>query len=72
MPENWKIRFLVIEEELKNPLTEYCEEHFGDAVKILRPSKRVGFIVGKNLGARQATGDVIVFLEPHCEASPGW
>jgi polypeptide N-acetylgalactosaminyltransferase len=53
-------------------LTEYCEEHFGDAVKILRSSKRVGFIVGKNLGARQATGDVIVFLEPHCEASPGW
>ncbi len=37
-------------EELKQKLDDYCEEHFGDIVKILRPPKRLGLIAAKNYG----------------------
>ena len=59
-------------EEMKEPLDKYCEEHFGDIVKILRPPKRLGLIAAKNFGARQATGDVVVFFDAHIEANAGW
>jgi polypeptide N-acetylgalactosaminyltransferase len=57
---------------MKQPLDDYCEEHFGDIVKILRAPKRLGLIAAKNYGGRHATGDVVVFLDAHIEASPGW
>ena len=41
-------------------------------IRILRPPKRLGLIAAKNYGGRRAIGDVVVFLDAHCEASPGW
>ena len=35
---------------MKQKLDDYCEEHFGDIVKILRPPKRLGLIAAKNYG----------------------
>ncbi len=58
--------------ELGKPLEEYCEEHFGDIVRIIRAPKRLGLIAAKNYGGRNATGDVIVFLDAHIEANVGW
>ncbi|CAF1122170.1 unnamed protein product [Adineta ricciae] len=59
-------------EEMGAPLDEYCEEHFGDLVRILRAPTRLGLIKAKNYGAKNATGDVVVFLDAHCEANAGW
>lgn len=59
-------------EELKQPLTDYCQEHFGDIVRIHRSEKRLGLIVAKNFGGKQAIGDVIIFLDAHIEATEGW
>ena len=57
---------------MKKPLDDYCEKHFGNIVKILRPTKRLGLIAAKNYGGRYATGDVLVFLDAHIEATTGW
>lgn len=59
-------------EEVKKPLDDYCEQHFGDIVRILRPEKRLGLIAAKNYGGRRAKGDVLVFLDAHIEATAGW
>jgi polypeptide N-acetylgalactosaminyltransferase len=59
-------------QEVKLPLENYCKKHFGDIVKIYRPTKRLGLIAAKNYGARKATGDVLVFLDAHIEATTGW
>jgi hypothetical protein len=59
-------------DDVKKPLDDYCEKHFGDIVKIYRATKRLGLIAGKTFGARKATGDVIVFLDAHIEATDGW
>jgi polypeptide N-acetylgalactosaminyltransferase len=59
-------------DELKQKLEDYCDEYFGDIVRILRTPKRLGLIAAKNFGGRNATGDVVVFLDAHCEATEGW
>ena len=41
-------------------------------MRILRTPKRLGLIAAKNFGGRNATGDVVVFLDAHCEATEGW
>ena len=67
-----KIKNFIKIEELKQKLDDYCAENFGDIVRILRPPKRLGLIAAKNYGGQNATGDVIVFLDAHCEATNGW
>ncbi|XP_023319675.1 N-acetylgalactosaminyltransferase 7 [Eurytemora carolleeae] len=41
-------------------------------VRISRNKKREGLIVSKNLGVLQATGEVVVFLDAHCEVGLNW
>ena len=42
-----------------------------DGVTLVSPGENLGFGAGNNLGARQATGDALVFLNPDTVVSPG-
>jgi len=42
-----------------------------DGVTVVRPGANVGFAAGNNLGAREARGDALVFLNPDTVAAPG-
>ncbi|VDN05065.1 unnamed protein product [Thelazia callipaeda] len=57
--------------ELKNKLKEYIKR-FGGIVRLKRASKRQGLIRAKLMGAEEAKGDVLVFLDSHCEVTEGW
>jgi len=41
-------------------------------VRMLRTPNRSGLIRARTYGANNATADIIVFLDSHCEASDGW
>lgn len=56
--------------QLKSALSEYVARLEG--VKLLRSNKRLGAIRARMLGATRATGDVLVFMDSHCECHPGW
>lgn len=55
---------------LKSALSEYISRI--DGVKLIRSNKRLGVIGGRMLGAARATGEILVFMDPHCECHPGW
>lgn len=58
----------------KGELGEVFEEYVKTLckVKIIRAEKRSGLIKARILGAVEATGDVLVFLDSHCEVTEGW
>ncbi|XP_053118137.1 polypeptide N-acetylgalactosaminyltransferase 15 isoform X3 [Hemicordylus capensis] len=55
---------------LKSSLSEYISKLVG--VKLIRSNKRLGVIRCRMLGAARATGDVVVFMDSHCECHKGW
>ncbi|XP_036999853.2 polypeptide N-acetylgalactosaminyltransferase 15 isoform X2 [Artibeus jamaicensis] len=56
--------------QLRTALSEHVARLEG--VKLLRSNKRLGAIRARMLGATRATGDVLVFMDAHCECHPGW
>lgn len=42
-----------------------------DGVRVVAPGENVGFAAGSNFGARQASGEVLVFLNPDTVVAPG-
>lgn len=57
-------------EHLKVALEEYMVRF--PKVRILRTKKREGLIRTRLLGAGLAKGEVITFLDSHCEANVNW
>lgn len=58
---------------LKEELEEYIKERFEPGlVNLHRNKERLGLINTRSNGARFATGDVIIFLDAHCECGPNW
>lgn len=60
-------------EYLKKPLDDYVAANYPDGkVKVLRHALREGLIRARITGAQFAVGEVLVFLDSHCEAHPNW
>ncbi|XP_054462337.1 polypeptide N-acetylgalactosaminyltransferase 15-like [Anoplopoma fimbria] len=55
---------------LKSVLSEYVS-HL-DKVRLIRSTKRLGVGGCRNLGAARAAGEVLVFMDSHCECQKGW
>ncbi|ESP00759.1 hypothetical protein LOTGIDRAFT_173115 [Lottia gigantea] len=58
-------------EGLLPKLRTYLSNHL-PAVKLVTSAERLGLIRARIFGARKATGEVLVFLDSHCEVNDGW
>ncbi|XP_074538251.1 polypeptide N-acetylgalactosaminyltransferase 6 [Halichoeres trimaculatus] len=59
-----------VEEHLKTQLDEYVQQL--KIVKVMRQPERKGLITARMLGASVAQGEVLTFLDAHCECFHGW
>ena len=55
-------------------LAAQLENYMADfpKVRIIREKERVGLIRARLSGARHAKGDVLTYLDSHCECTQGW
>lgn len=58
--------------ELQGKLERYIETQLPSKVRLVRLKERQGLIRARLAGAKEATGEVIIFLDSHCEATLGW
>ena len=57
-------------ENLKKPLEEQVSQF--EKVKVLRMPQREGLVRARLRGAEVSRGEVLTFLDSHCEATEGW
>ncbi|KAA0197350.1 hypothetical protein HAZT_HAZT008625, partial [Hyalella azteca] len=48
------------------------EERWGSKVRLIRNKEREGLIRTRTIGAEQARGEVVLFLDAHCEVNKNW
>ncbi|OZC08256.1 hypothetical protein X798_04735 [Onchocerca flexuosa] len=58
-------------EHLKGRLDVYLKQ-FNGKVKLIRNAEREGLIRTRSIGAKEAVGDVVIFLDAHCEVNINW
>ncbi len=61
----------MIVEHLGSKLEDYIEK-FSGKVRLLRNKEREGLIRTRSRGAVSAKGEVILFLDAHCEVGYNW
>lgn len=59
-------------EELQGLLDYYIKTRLPKKVRLIRLNERRGLVQARLVGAKNATGNVLTFLDAHCEVIIHW
>ena len=71
-PKDRVLEIIVVDDSSDPPTEEELVKMNIPNLKIVRNEERQGLIRAKTIGARAAKGDILVFLDAHIRAYPGW
>ncbi|BES96786.1 polypeptide N-acetylgalactosaminyltransferase [Nesidiocoris tenuis] len=57
---------------LGKDLDDYVETQLPVPTRVIRSKERIGLIKARLVGAREAKGHILTFLDAHCECTTGW
>ena len=60
------------EREFLKSALEFALKEISVPAHVIHTDSRIGLIKARLLGAKKATGDVLTFLDAHCECTKGW
>lgn len=61
------------EKDAEKEVMQYAAANWPSSlVRMIRTERREGLIRAKVFGSRKATGEVLVFLDSHCEVNQMW
>ncbi|KAK4470909.1 hypothetical protein MN116_006419 [Schistosoma mekongi] len=69
---NKKVIEIILVDDFSNPPIEDHIKTFNKIIRIIRNQKRLGLIKSRMNGARNATGEILVFLDAHVETLNHW
>ncbi|RWS11020.1 polypeptide N-acetylgalactosaminyltransferase 11-like protein [Dinothrombium tinctorium] len=58
--------------EFEDKMEKFVESNFDGKVKLLKTPERFGLIRARIYAAHHASGDVLIFLDSHCEVNNNW
>ena len=66
------LEVIFIDDESYPPASDVIDGMNNPLIRIIRNDERQGLIRAKSQGARESSGDVIIYLDAHIRAYPGW
>ena len=71
-PGNRLLEIIVVDDASDPPAADELDKMNIPKLTVVRNEERQGLIRAKTIGARAAKGDILIFLDAHIRAYPGW
>jgi glycosyltransferase involved in cell wall biosynthesis len=71
-PKDLLLEILLVDDASNPPASDEVSKLNMPLIRVIRNEERQGLIRAKSIGAHEAKGDILIYLDAHIRAYPGW